>query len=161
VHLTNTRPVDNPTTNPVLLLVEDELDMIQIIRLTIAKAGFHNRVMVARDGQEAIEYLEGQSKYHDRSEFPLPQIILLDLKMPRMDGLEFLRWLRQQPQGKTIPVVVLTGSLQNSDLRESYQAGANSFVVKGTNADELLSQITAIASIWLGDKICLPDVAAN
>jgi CheY-like chemotaxis protein len=78
-----------------------------------------------------------------------------------MDGLEFLRWLRHQPLGRTLPVIVLTSSTLDSDLRESYKAGANSFLVKGADANELLSQITAIGSIWLGEQSCLPEITAN
>src|SRR5437660_8127834 len=98
-------------TQPVVLLVEDDLDTIKLIKLTLRKAGFDNPVCEVRDGQEAIDYLEGTGQYGNRSMFPLPQLILLDLKMPRVNGLEFLKWLRQWDPGKLIPVVVLTSSV--------------------------------------------------
>ncbi len=150
-------PISAQRADSVLLLVEDDPDAAQILRLTFARAGFRNQLIVVRDGQEALEYLEGQGRFSDRSQFPLPQIIFLDLKMPRMDGFEFLKWLRQTPAGKTIPVIVLTSSVFNSDLVNSYKAGANSFLVKGTDADEILAQVTAVGAIWLRGQSRIPE----
>src|SRR6185295_8709566 len=93
--------------NPIILLVDDNLDTLKLIRLSLLKAGFANKVLEAHDGEEALDYLLGNGKFGNRLEYPLPHVIFLDLKMPRMDGVEFLKRLRSWPPGKTIPVIVM------------------------------------------------------
>src|SRR5437868_2030655 len=92
----------------LILLVEDKEDDIVLIRRALAKAGVVNPLQVVRDGDEAIEYLAGERKYRNREEYPLPQLVLLDLKLPGMDGFEVLRWIRGQPGLSSLRVVVLT-----------------------------------------------------
>jgi CheY-like chemotaxis protein len=145
-------------STPVVLIVDDEPNIIKLIRLAMAKAGFHNKICEAHDGEEAIQYLQGVGKFENRDQYPLPQLILLDLKMPRMGGLEFLKWFRHWPPGKCMPVVVLTTSGLSSDLMEAYGAGANSYVIKGGDAHALVEQMNSIGSIWLTGLAKLPPV---
>ena len=144
--------------NPIILLVDDNLDTIKLIRLSLLKAGFANKVLEAHDGEEALDYLLGNGKFANRLEYPLPHVIFLDLKMPRMDGVEFLKRLRSWPPGKTIPVIVMTTSILASDLTAAYDAGANSYLVKGADAHELIEQVNAIGSIWLSSTARLPNM---
>src|SRR6267142_5224903 len=114
----------------VILLVEDREDDVLIIAKAFAEARLDNEVRVVSDGEAAIQYLKGEGIYADRSKYPLPNLILLDLKMPKVDGFEVLRWLRQQPAFANIVVVVLTMSTAIRDVNLAYQLGANSFMVK-------------------------------
>lgn len=144
--------------NPVVLLVDDDPDTIKLIRLSLLKAGFGNKVLEAHDGQEASEYLLGEGNFANRLQYPLPQVVLLDLKMPRMGGLEFLRWLRQWPPGKFLPVIVMTTSVLETDLTEAYDAGANSYLIKGVDSHELIEQMVAIGGIWLHERTRFPSL---
>lgn len=144
--------------NPIILLVDDNLDTLKLIRLSLLKAGFANKVLEAHDGEEALDYLLGNGKFSNRLEYPLPHVIFLDLKMPRVDGVEFLKRLRSWPPGKTIPVIVMTTSILASDLTAAYDAGANSYLVKGADAHELIEQVNAIGSIWLSSTARLPNM---
>src|SRR5436190_471449 len=111
-------------STPVILLVEDNADTIKLIRLSLLKAGFANKVLETHNGEEAIDYLYGNGKFGNRLDYPLPQVIFLDLKMPRMSGIEFLKWLRTWPPGRTVPVIVMTTSVLSADLTAAYEAGA-------------------------------------
>src|SRR5437899_2524519 len=144
--------------SPIILLVEDDPDTVKLIRLSLLRAGFPNKVLEAHDGEEAVDYLYGNGKFGNRLEYPLPHVIFLDLKMPRMDGLEFLRWLRTWPPGRTLPVIVMTTSVLPTDLTAAYDAGANSYLVKGVDAHELIDQVSAIGAIWLTGTARLPEI---
>src|SRR4051794_11741759 len=110
----------------VILLVEDRDDDVVLIRKAFEKAGLTNPFQVARDGVEAISYLSGEGKFANREEFPLPWLVLLDLKMPRVGGFEVLRWIRSQPTLSRMIVLVLTSSEYIKDVQEAYKLGANS-----------------------------------
>src|SRR5207245_7487111 len=114
----------------VILLVEDREDDIILIRRAFTKGNVLNPLQVVRDGDEAIAYLSGQGRYSNRAEYPLPDLVLLDLKMPRVDGFEVIRWIREQPGLKALRFVVLTSSDEMRDVNLAYQLGANSFLVK-------------------------------
>ena len=114
----------------ILVAVDREEDFV-LIREALIKAKIPHPIYVVRDGEEVIEYLNGQGKYANRAEFPLPDLLLLDLKMPRKDGLEVLQWLRrQQSQLHKLRVVVLTTATELRDVHFAYWLGANSFLVK-------------------------------
>jgi len=123
--------------NALILLVEDQEEDILLIRRAFKKANFINTLQVVRDGEEAIAYLNGSGKYRNRDEYPLPALVLLDLKLPRLDGLEVLKWIRGQPGLSTLRVVVLTASQRIQDVNAAYQMGANSPASCGTSGDWL------------------------
>jgi CheY-like chemotaxis protein len=108
-----------------------------------------NPLYVVRDGEEAIAYLKGEDRFANRDEYPLPTLLLLDLKMPRKDGFGVLEWIRQQPSLRRLRVVVLTGSEDIYDVNRAYDLGANSFLVKPLNMDEFVRLTEAIHGYWL------------
>ena len=133
----------------VILLVEDREDDILLIRRAFKKAFLNNPLFVVRDGEEAIDYLRGEAKYSNRKEFPLPDLLLLDLKMPRVDGFGVLKWLRQQPGLSSLRVVVLTSSDYISDVNRAYELGANSFMVKPLDFENFLELSRVMTNYWL------------
>ena len=137
----------------VILLVEDRGDDILIVLKAFEQAKLKNRVVVCRDGEEAIEYLNGDGIFKDRSKYPLPHLILLDLKMPKVDGLGVLRWLKSHPELKNIITVVLTLSAEIRDVNEAYQLGANSFMVKPDDFANVIAMSKLLKDYWLlGNK---------
>jgi len=133
----------------VILLGEDREDDVVIIRRAFLQSRILNPLFVVKDGEEVISYLSGKGKYSNRAEFPLPELLLLDLKMPKLDGFEVLRWVRQNPGLQALRVVVLTSSEEISDVNRAYQLGANSFLVKPVNFDRLIEISQAIKGYWL------------
>jgi len=133
----------------VILVVEDRKDDIILIQRALAQASVPNPVHVVGNGEEAQAYLLGTGQFSDRSEFPLPDLILLDLKMPKMDGFELLRWIRSQPELKTLRVVVLTSSEDIYDINKAYQLGANSFLVKPHEFINFTAMMRTLGSFWL------------
>ena len=133
----------------VILLVEDQEDDIFLIRKAFKKAAVLNPIHVVRDGEEAIEYLSGEGRFENRAEHPLPELILLDLKMPRRDGFQVLQWIRQQEGFSEIPVVVLTSSEQIWEINMAYSMGANSFLVKPGDFEDYKSLAAVVHAYWL------------
>ena len=111
--------------------------------------GTQIREALVRDGEEAMAYLAGEGKFQDRAEFPFPDLVLLDLKMPRVDGFEVLRWIREHPKIRNLRVVVLTSSHQLRDVNEAYRLGANSFLVKPLDFENFVETSKALRSYWL------------
>src|SRR6266566_3274226 len=110
----------NPKVQPVILIVEDREDDILLIQKAFQRAKIATARQIVRDGEEAIAYLSGSGKYSQRNEYPLPWLVLLDLKMPRVDGFEVLKWIRSQPELNRLVVVVLTSSDQIKDVNQAY-----------------------------------------
>ena len=133
----------------VVLLVEDREDDILLIRRAFDKAGLSNPLQVVGDGEEAIDYLGGIGKYSSRGEYPLPDLILLDLKMPKLDGFQVLEWIRAQPGIRGIAVVVLTSSDQLRDVNRAYQLGANSFLVKPNDFGNSVELARLLREYWM------------
>src|SRR5579862_1520925 len=106
------------------LLVEDNADDIDLLKRAFAKSKILNPLLVVRNGDDAMAYLEGSGRYRNRQEFPLPRVILLDIKMPGMSGLDVLKWIREQPNLKGIRVIMLTSSDAVRDVNAAYQLGA-------------------------------------
>jgi CheY-like chemotaxis protein len=133
----------------VILLVEDREDDIVLIKKCFEKGWIDNPMQVVRDGEEAIQYLSGEGKYSNRAEYPLPDLILLDLKMPKVDGFEVVRWIRRQPGFGMIPVVVLTSSDAIRDVNRAYALGANSFLVKPLDFENFIETAKVLKAYWL------------
>ena len=133
---------------PLILLVEDREDDVLMLRRSFRKAGISNPIQVVRDGEEAISYLAGTGKFSDRIEFPLPELVLLDLKMPRLDGFEVLRWIRAQRNFSGIRVVMLTSSESIQDVNLAYNLGANSFLVKPTDFKTFVELSGFLSEYW-------------
>lgn len=128
---------------PPILLVEDNPADVDLTLRAFARRKFANVVHVARDGEEALAWLARWEAGE-----PLPAVILLDLKMPRVSGLEVLRTLKSHPRFQTIPVVVLTSSSEDSDVRAAYELGANSYIVKPVNFDKFMDVAAQIELYW-------------
>jgi len=141
----------------VILLVEDRGDDILLIQKAFARAQVDNPMQVVRDGEEAIAYLSGEGKFSNRAEYPLPWLVLLDLKMPRIDGFEVLKWIRKQPGLRSMIVIVLTSSEAIRDVNRAYQLGANSFMVKPLEFENAVAVSKLIQQYWLQHNR-FPDV---
>lgn len=114
----------------VILLAEDDPNDVFFMQRALTKAGINSPLQVVRNGQEALEYLGGLGKFNDRGKFPVPSLLLLDLKMPFVDGFEVLTWVRLQPALKQLPVIVLTSSAEDRDRQRAAELGANAYFVK-------------------------------
>ncbi len=134
------------TLRPILL-AEDNPNDIELILTAFQEARLANEVVVARDGVEALDYLFRRGA-HAGVATQRPAVVLLDLKMPRIDGREVLRQVREDPRLKTLPVVVLTSSREESDLLRTYQLGCNAYVVKPVAFDDFISAVTQLGVFW-------------
>lgn len=132
-----------------ILLVEDNSDDEVLTLRALRKNHIGNRVVVARDGVAALDYLFGRGEYLGRDTAQLPQVILLDLKLPKVDGLEVLKQVRADVRTRFAPVVVLTSSREERDILASYELGANSYVRKPVNFDEFISAARELGMYWL------------
>jgi CheY-like chemotaxis protein len=139
--------------NDPILIAEDDNNDFLLIQRAFEKAQIKQPVRFVKDGAEAIAYLKGEGEFSDRKQNPLPAVLLLDLKMPRMDGFEVLNWLRSQPGLKTLPVIVLTTSQDMKDLNKAYQLGANSFLVKPLDFEHFVNLSNIFHSYWLQSSI--------
>ena len=132
-----------------ILLVEDNPDDVELTMMALEGSWLVNEVAVAHDGVEALEYLQGTGKFAGRDSSIMPQVILLDLKMPRMDGHEFLRRIRAEERSRLLPVVIFTTSIEDRDRIESYRLGANSYVRKPVDYDKFVAAILELGLYWL------------
>jgi CheY-like chemotaxis protein len=133
----------------VILLAEDDPNDVLLFRRAFQRAGFSNHLIVLNDGDDALKYLKGEGQYGERSAFPLPVLLLLDLSMPRLGGLEVLQWVRTQAELKHLPVIILTSSTFAPDLAKAYQAGANSFMSKPGDPAEFSATLKQLLDFWL------------
>ncbi len=136
-------------TEKVILLVEDNPDDIELTERALRKNNIANKVVVARDGVEALDYLFGTGAYAGRDIDGQPQVVLLDLKLPRMDGLEVLKRIRADARTKLVPVVILTSSREEQDLIEGYRSGANSYIRKPVDFDQFTEATRQLGLYWL------------
>jgi CheY-like chemotaxis protein len=131
-----------------ILLIEDSADDALLVQRAFRKLGGETRIRVLDNGEKAVAYLGGEGDFADRVRFPLPDLMLLDLKLPRRSGFEVLEWLRGQPGLRRLPVVVLTGSREAADVERAADLGANSYLVKPVGFDALLELVDAFQSYW-------------
>ena len=131
-------------------MVEDDPNDALLVRKAAQKTLSGIPLLVVSNGQEAIQYLKGEGVYADRARFPFPDIVLLDLKMPVMNGFEVLRWVRSQPKLKRLPVIILTGSVHENDTKTAYEEGANSYLVKPGSFNDLVETMRNVGEFWLG-----------
>jgi CheY-like chemotaxis protein len=132
-------------TPQVWLLVEDDDNDFILLKRAILRAGLPVQLQWVRDGAEAKEYLLAEDRFQDRAAFPLPNIVLSDLKMPRCSGLELVQWVRQQPQLRTLPFIVFSASDQPADVGHAYQDGANWYLAKPSTFDDLVEMLRRLA----------------
>ena len=132
-----------------ILLVEDNADDVELTLRAFRKSDLVNTVTVARDGVEALDYLLATGSHADRAGNQLPDLVLLDIKLPRVDGLQVLERLRANPRTKLLPIVVLTSSIEPKDLLTCYRLGANSYVRKPIDFQQFSKALHQIGSYWL------------
>lgn len=131
-----------------ILLIEDNEDDIFFMRRALEKAGIECNLQVTEDGEQAIDYLSAAGEFRDRSSFPLPSLILLDLKIPKKNGFEVLEWIRNRPESAGLVIIVLSSSRHARDVAMAARLGANSFLVKPPNIDELSDAMRAVKTYW-------------
>jgi two-component system, response regulator len=136
-------------SNKIILLVEDNPDDELLTLRALKKNGVLNEVVVARDGVEALDYLFASGTHSERDTGVMPQLILLDLKLPRVDGLEVLKRLRSDERTRLLPVVILTSSKEQQDMLDGYGLGANSYVRKPVNFEQFVKAIEQLKLYWL------------
>lgn len=132
-----------------ILLVEDNPQDLELTIRALRKANLANHIQVARDGEEAIEFIFCEGPYSNRKIEDKPKVILLDLKLPKIDGLEVLERIKNDERTKDIPVVVLTSSREQKDVIESYQLGVNSYIVKPVSFDQFIESVRNLGMYWL------------
>jgi len=137
-------------SNMTILLVEDNADDELLALRALKKTAVPNEVVVTRDGQEALDYIFGQGKYQGRDIRILPKVVFLDLKLPKLDGLQVLRTIRQDERTKGLPVVLLTSSDEVQDMKAGYEIGVNSYINKPVDFNEFVSQVKLLGQYWLG-----------
>src|SRR6266850_1464860 len=132
-----------------ILLVEDDANDALLLRKAAHKTLSGIPISLVSNGHEAVEYLKGEGSYADRSRYPFPDIVLLDLKMPVMNGFEVLRWVRSQPKLRRLPVIILTGSVHEGDTKTAYEEGANSYLIKSADFNDLVETMKNVGDFWL------------
>ena len=132
---------------PILYAEDDENDAYFLQR-AFRLAGISHPLVIVSNGQEVIDYCSGEGRFTQRDEHPLPFLVLLDLNMPRKSGIEVLKWIREKPSFRTLPVIVLTSSLQDNDIEQAYLAGANAYLAKPSQPEELNNTAESIKSFW-------------
>lgn len=135
--------------NKVILLVEDNPDDEILTLRAMKKNNVINKVIIAHDGVEALDYLYKRKDYADRDDNDIPQLILMDVNMPRMNGLEALKEIRSNPKTKLLPVVMLTSSREEQDMIESYELGANSYIKKPVDFDQFVEAVKQLGVYWM------------
>jgi CheY-like chemotaxis protein len=150
---------------PVILIAEDNEDDIALLRRAFTRSGILTPLHYVYDGEETIHYLKGEGKFANRTEFPLPDLLLLDLKMPRVNGFEVIQWVRDQPHLGALRIVVLTTSSDIRDVERAYLLGAHSYLAKPAILDDFKHMIDAIYRYWFAfsfnPKIERPSVMNN
>lgn len=148
--------------NETLLIVEDEENDAFLLKNALRKAGIQNPIQLADDGRMALDYLGGFGRFADRRVYPLPSIVFLDLKLPCVNGLAVLEWIRRETSLPPVVVVVLTSSTLDEDIERAYRLGANSYVVKPSSREKLIAIVNDFGNWWFkhdassSQRFCLP-----
>ncbi len=136
-------------TNQIILYAEDDENDAFFLQRAFQQAEIQQRLVIVEDGKAVLEYLEGKGRYQDRTEYPLPGLVFLDLNMPGLSGIEVLKWIRSTPSVCTVPVVVLSSSNQDRDIHRAYAQGANGYLVKPGKLEEFAVMAKSIKDYWL------------
>ncbi|NEQ22109.1 MAG: response regulator [Microcoleus sp. SIO2G3] len=147
-------------SHTILLVEDDPTDILLMQRVFRHESLSKIALQVVKDGDAAVFYLSGEGEYSDRERYPLPVLILLDLRLPRRSGHEVLAWLRQQSELKRIPVVVLTSSREARDVNQAYDLGVNSYLAKAPGLTALLEMMKSVNLYWLVTNV-KPEVQPN
>jgi two-component system response regulator len=142
----------------LILIVEDNPDHLELTVLTLEDLGVKAEIAVARDGAEALDFLFGQGTHAGRDTEKNPSFILLDMKLPKLSGLDVLRSVRGNPITALVPVIMLTSSSERSDMQACYQSGANSFVRKPVDFADFTEKLDRLQAYWLGVNECVAEV---
>src|SRR5260370_31935702 len=135
--------------NATVLLAEDDPDDVLLTQIAFEKARLLNPLQVVRDGEEGMAYLRGEGRYANRRNYPLPILLLLDLKMPKVSGFQVLEWLRHQPALQLLPVAIMTSSDHDPHIARAYELGADSYLIKPPDAEALLALVQRLHAYWL------------
>lgn len=135
-------------SNYTILLVDDEENDATLVKMAFKRSNVLNPVQWARDGVDAIAYLNGEGTYADRTRYPFPEVLILDLKMPRMGGFELLSWVREHPEYRVIPTIIMTSSRQDPDVEKAYNLGANTYMIKPSSFEELARLVKLAHDYW-------------
>jgi CheY-like chemotaxis protein len=144
--------------SPFILVAEDDPNDAFLFEHTFAGLGITN-YFITRDGDETINYMRGEARYANRSEYPLPHCLVIDLKMPRVSGFEVLEWLRDHADHRLIPTIVFSGSAEDADINRAYDLGANTYFCKQRPIEEMIRVLSLIEEYWIEAKH--PKLAAN
>ena len=143
-----------------ILAAEDNPFDAFLLKRAFLKAGINVPMDVVTDGQEVIDYLNGEEPYSDRKQHPIPTVLVLDLKMPRLSGFDVIEWIRRQPGLRRLPILVLTSSNLSRDVNRAYDLGANSYLVKPSELQDLEQVAAAVERYWLKINEC-PDCESH
>jgi CheY-like chemotaxis protein len=132
-----------------ILLADDDENDVLLVKIAFARAGLAKRIIVVDDGEKVLQYLKGEAPYSDRAFYPLPQLLLLDLSLPRLSGLEVLAWLQTWPGSKQMPAIALSGSCDNAILKRAHDLGAFSFLQKRAEISELALALKELDGFFL------------
>lgn len=153
------RTMTESNARPVILLVDDNPHDVVLIRLAFRKVGIIDTIQLVKDGTEAMRYITGEGHYGDRHQFPLPTLILLDLKMPQTSGFEVLQGIRRQPGLEEVAVVVMSGSKNDEDIQKAYSLGANMYLAKPSRFEDLVRLMESLKDYrnWRRGKLPVPN----
>ena len=135
--------------NATVLLAEDNEDDVLLTQIAFKKVRLANPLQIVRDGVQVLAYLKGEGRYADRFRYPFPMLLLLDLRMPKINGFEVLNWLQKHPELTHLPVAVMTSSENEPDIDRAYAVGADSYLIKPPNAEALLALVQRLKAYWL------------